>query len=202
MEDTKICTKCGEEKPLSQYYWYKKGQRPYPHCIPCNAEITRRKRMKYGYTNMAQRLTNKPNTWKDENQRIETWSVLECMGWKFNEEKGIWYDNKIKDKDGNWLVNVRGRRAYKKRAYSEKRAEYNRKKRYLPIELVPVLNLRDESISEEIQRKVMVAYFHLCYSIAQLKECFSTIPEDKLRYMITRGSVILKQNGTRQDRGD
>lgn len=151
---------------------------------------------------MAQRLTNKPNTWKDEEQRILTWSFLESMGWKFNEEKGIWYDDKIKDKDGNWLVNVRGRRAYKKRAYSEKRAEYNRKKRYLPLEQVPVLNLKDKNYSEELQHKVMVAYFHLCYSIAELKECFSTIPEDKLKYMITRASVILKQNGTRTSWGN
>lgn len=51
-------------------------------------------------------VKDKPNHYCDDQQREEVFNILTLLGWKFNEENGIWFDGKIKDENGNWY-NVR-----------------------------------------------------------------------------------------------
>jgi hypothetical protein len=39
----------------------------------------------------------------DEQQKTQTFQFLTLLGWKFNEEKGIWYDDIKKTKDGEFI---------------------------------------------------------------------------------------------------
>ena len=56
----------------------------------------------YGKTNVKE----KPGDWFNEDQKKYVSDILYSIGWKHNKEKNIWYDNKIKDQDGNWLVDL------------------------------------------------------------------------------------------------
>jgi hypothetical protein len=44
-----------------------------------------------------------PGRWQNDVQKEQVHSALLCFGWKFNEEKNIWYKEGIKDEDGNFL---------------------------------------------------------------------------------------------------
>lgn len=48
-------------------------------------------------------VPNKPGEFYNEEQRKYTYDILRAIGWT-KSHKGHWYDNKIVDKDGNWLV--------------------------------------------------------------------------------------------------
>ena len=48
----------------------------------------------------------KPGVFIDDEQKKHVHDLLYAIGWKLNEKKNIWYDDKIKDKDGNWLVDT------------------------------------------------------------------------------------------------
>lgn len=50
-----------------------------------------------------------PGEWADEEQKQYVYYILKTIGWKHNKQKDIWYDNKIKNKDGEWLVDVKRR---------------------------------------------------------------------------------------------
>jgi len=51
-------------------------------------------------------IKKNPNEYCDDTQRQEVFDILTAIGWKFNKKNGIWYDNKIKNKDGEWLVDI------------------------------------------------------------------------------------------------
>lgn len=48
-QETKRCSKCGEYKPLTEYYTRRKGDNLYPlaHCKQCHGDYARRKREEY-----------------------------------------------------------------------------------------------------------------------------------------------------------
>ncbi len=43
-----------------------------------------------------------PNTYANDQQRNEVFDFLKLIGWNFNEEKGIWYKDGIKNKEGKF----------------------------------------------------------------------------------------------------
>ncbi len=51
----------------------------------------------------SERVKPFPNEYTDEYQRKHVHKVLEAIGWKFNTENNIWYDDKIKTKDGVFI---------------------------------------------------------------------------------------------------
>ena len=70
---TKKCTKCGEEKPLSDYYYDKKRERYHSHCRSCHNKYKHRRekerrdtdsefRMRYN-----KRRSNAKKKWRREN---------------------------------------------------------------------------------------------------------------------------------------
>lgn len=40
---TKVCTMCGDEKPLDEFRPYPKGDKRYPYCLECQAIENRRR---------------------------------------------------------------------------------------------------------------------------------------------------------------
>ena len=46
---------------------------------------------------------NEPGEFYNEEQRKYVHDILRAIGWK-KSHKGHWYDEKIRDKEGNWLV--------------------------------------------------------------------------------------------------
>ncbi len=44
-----------------------------------------------------------PNTYANDQQRNEVFDFLKLIGWNFNEEKGIWHKDGIKNKDGKFI---------------------------------------------------------------------------------------------------
>lgn len=199
----KHCNTCDEDKPLSEFYFNKTRQKYYYKCKLCDNEHKRKKRMKDVYiSGMANTITQKPNTYKDDIQKAETFQIMERLGWKFNKSNGVWYNDVIKDKDGKWLVKFKEdkKKKYPKRKFSLTRAESNKKRRFLPIEKLPKLNVRDESITEEIERKILIAYFHYCYSFQEIVKMYPEINDRKIFYIITRGNTLITRNGTRTNR--
>jgi hypothetical protein len=45
-----------------------------------------------------------PGQWFNKEQEQDVSFILTTIGWKYNKEKNVWYDNKIKDMNGEWLV--------------------------------------------------------------------------------------------------
>ena len=54
----------------------------------------------------AHQIKKNPGEFCDDQQREEVHSILKAIGWSYNEDNGVWYDGKIKNKDGEWLVDV------------------------------------------------------------------------------------------------
>ena len=100
----KICTRCGESKDRKADY-YSKGGTVCKECTKIRERITRHKYEQerkeiYGGS---ERVKPFPNEYTDEYQRKHVHKVLEAIGWKFNTENNIWYDDKIKTKDGVFI---------------------------------------------------------------------------------------------------
>ena len=100
----KTCSKCGEEKDKNTGFYTKAGT----VCKECTKERERINRHKhYQERNEtyggSERIKNNVNEWTDEYQRKHVFTVLQAIGWKFNEENNIWYDDKIKTKDGVFI---------------------------------------------------------------------------------------------------
>lgn len=53
-------------------------------------------------------VKNKPGEWCDDKQKKEVTDILNAIGWKYNEKNGIWFDDKIRDKEGKWLKELNG----------------------------------------------------------------------------------------------
>ena len=201
--DTKHCNGCNEDKQLSEFYFNKTRKKYYARCKVCDNESKKQQRLKGSFIKgMVNRVTNKPNTYKDPVQKHETFEILQSIGWKFNETNGIWYDNKIKDKNGKWLVQLsnRKRNYFRQRAYSVKREDTNRKRRFLPIDKIPKLTLRDNSVPENIVKEIMIQYFHHCNPYTKIQELFPDIDLFKIKYIISRSTTLISQNGPRTNR--
>ena len=99
------CRTCAEYLPIEAFYIYhneKTGNTRLgnPDCKECDRANTRRKSAEQKGNVGSERVGIKPNTYVDENQKKQTFEFLKLMGWKFNEERGIWYDDIKKTSDG------------------------------------------------------------------------------------------------------
>lgn len=106
----KECRTCGDILELSKdnYYFKLNSKGRYifasPDCKRCCAERDRIERHKKKMDDTgSEKILSKPNKYVDNIQKKQTFSFLTLMGWKFNEEKGIWYDDIKKTKDGEFI---------------------------------------------------------------------------------------------------
>ena len=101
----KICKTCNEIKSLDQYGRYTKyPDTPKPHCKNCERIREGAKyRAKVDKKGGNDRCPPKPNRYADHNQKEQTFEFLLLLGWKFNENKGIWWKEGIKTEDGVFI---------------------------------------------------------------------------------------------------
>lgn len=109
--DYRQCRTCGEllEVSTENYYLTPSAKGGFnfasPDCRPCYLKKDRleRERKKDEDQCGSNTVYAKPNKYADEIQRSQTFQFLTLLGWKFNEEKGIWYDDIKKTKDGEFI---------------------------------------------------------------------------------------------------
>ena len=104
----KECGKCGEYLPIEEFYQTKKTKTKsvyiFPRCIQCCREEEQQKeRDRIEEQGGSNRVLLKPNKYVDDIQRQQTFQFLTLLGWKFNEENGVWYDDIKKTKDGEFI---------------------------------------------------------------------------------------------------
>lgn len=99
---TKTCSICNEEKTLDLFIINKRktdGRGKW--CKEC---AYRRQREEYQREILEQgglvRIAPKPNVYHGEEQKRQVFQLMNLLGWKFNEEKGIWWKEGIKTEDG------------------------------------------------------------------------------------------------------
>lgn len=76
-EAYKPCTRCGETRPLTEFYWDKRHDRAYSHCKPCHLAAVKRWKDKNRDANNAYRAAwaregrkMDPEKWRDANRRF------------------------------------------------------------------------------------------------------------------------------------
>jgi hypothetical protein len=104
----KECRTCGEYLSIESFYYYvseKTGRKNLatPDCRECDKEKTNRRRSEERGDAGSQKVLRHPNTYKDKDQRDITFTFMKMMGWKFNEDNGVWYDDIKKTKDGEFI---------------------------------------------------------------------------------------------------
>jgi len=110
--DFKTCPDCELLLDIENFYTYTRtngsGRWYSRRCKPCDIVHNQERRKKERDENGGSSLVPfQPNQYTDDAQKKQTFDTLKALGWKFNKEKGIWYDDKIKDKNGNWLIKFR-----------------------------------------------------------------------------------------------
>ena len=108
----KECRTCQEYLEVNpENYYYKvadngKYRFNSPDCKACYCEKEKEERRQLkedeDYEG-ADAIKPKPGQWSCKVQKEQTFQFLTLMGWKYNEKKNIWYDDKKKDKDGNFI---------------------------------------------------------------------------------------------------
>jgi hypothetical protein len=102
----KVCNKCNILKEGTDYYNNR------TQCKECVLEEQRHKAQEQRDIKQQElielgvptsRVLQTPGTYTDELQRTATRTLLESMGWSFNEELNIFYKYPIKDETGRWL---------------------------------------------------------------------------------------------------
>lgn len=100
MKETKRCYCCKETKPLSEFFGIKVK---WALCKQCNKQKEREKRIReFGENCGHQKVLMYPNRYTDEFQRKCTFDLMQILGYQFNEEKGIWFKEPWKTKDGQF----------------------------------------------------------------------------------------------------
>ena len=106
----KKCNKCKQLLPVSEYYAARAGRyagKPTARCKVCHNENKKKEyRQKVEDNGGGLVVPMYPNTYGDEHQRVNTFLLMEAMGWVFNDN-GVWSKEGIKDKDKVWEFRLR-----------------------------------------------------------------------------------------------
>ena len=99
MSLTRVCIVCEIEHPIEYFYFYKPGKPSRSKlCKKCENKRDRMYDPKAPENcGGSESVIKQPNRYRDQWQKEQTFQFLQLMGWKFNEEKGIWYDDIKKD---------------------------------------------------------------------------------------------------------
>ena len=105
----KQCRTCQEWKLKTEYYCYNNsGKKGYLDCRICinKKEVIRSKvRREKELEEIGGSFYHKqnPGEWVDEYQKEATYNILKAIGWKLNEDNGIWWKDGIKDSNGVFI---------------------------------------------------------------------------------------------------
>ena len=144
----KKCGGCSTWKTQEQYYQYK--NKPFAKCIECEREQSRKEaRERLEDNGGSLRLKVHPNEYQDEYQRKNVFELMTLFGYLFNEEKGIWYKEPWKTKDGEFpLIKTPTKKLVKTnipKEVKEKIVEY-RKLNYSIGKISAIVNVSETSV--------------------------------------------------------
>lgn len=103
------CRTCQQFKSKTEYYSHRKsGRKCYLDCKLCinkkevdRSRIDRIKELEENGGSYYHR--QKPGEWVDDYQKESTYNILKAIGWKLNEDNGIWWKQGIKTRDGVFI---------------------------------------------------------------------------------------------------
>jgi hypothetical protein len=101
----KQCAKCKELLPITEYYAARAGRytgKLVANCKICHNEkrsIENKQKMEDNGGSLL--VPRYPNTYLDNLQKVNTFELMEAMGWTFNEN-GVWSKEGVKDKNKVW----------------------------------------------------------------------------------------------------
>ena len=98
----KRCPRCGEVKPIGEFYYNTSVKRYASYCCECACQLSKNnydddKVMKY------------PNQYSTKKQMRETYEMMENLGWIFikdNYNKGMWIKPGVKNMDGTFVKTI------------------------------------------------------------------------------------------------
>jgi hypothetical protein len=160
MEETRICSVCEEEYPISFFdnFVHRGKMIRSGKCKECRRDRDRNERLEHlKEMGGSEVMSPKPNTYKDIYQKEQTFLAMKAFGWKFNEAKGIWYDNRLKDENGVWLVPL----GTKRQGYSQAN-KYKFLKKLVTPETLPKIEYKYDKnykTSEDTINKAMWDYY-------------------------------------------
>ena len=114
----KKCRTCQEYVHKDKFYHHKSRARTtYLDCRDCinKKEVLRskvRRQKELEETGGSDRHLQKHGQWIDEYQKEATYNILKAIGWKLNEDNGIWWKKGIKTCDGIF-INIKNRKQNK-----------------------------------------------------------------------------------------
>jgi hypothetical protein len=109
------CRTCEEYKLKTEYYRYNNsGKKSYLDCRICinkkeveRSRIDRLKELKENGGSYQHKVN--PGEWIDEYQKEATYNILKAIGWKLNEDNGIWWKDGIKTSKGVF-INIKSKK--------------------------------------------------------------------------------------------
>jgi hypothetical protein len=190
----KVCRTCGEELEVTKENFYfrldAKGKYRFssPDCRECINEKDREERLREKELDVcgSDRVKIKPGTWSDDKQKAQTFQFLTLMGWKYNPEKNLWYDNIKKTADGKfigvWQKDTSRKRKYKRNSIPEDQ---------IPNIRIVHKHLKDKYTKHFI-REIQIDYYTNNH---QLKTMLDNRPgcERIIKYVLIKTSALLKK---------
>jgi hypothetical protein len=106
-KSVRTCVSCGIEYPLTPKNFYFDAKKNYfePRCIPCRREVSnqwRRDKKDETYEWTDNVVLDGVGEYTSEEQKRATAELLIALGWKYSNEKQLWYKPSIKSIHNHW----------------------------------------------------------------------------------------------------
>lgn len=164
MESSKLCKQCNTYKPLTDFtHRNTNGKRkPVARCKKCLCKNVKKKyKEENGFFFYATRL--------DEftaEEYEQCYTFLTKIGWKKNEENGIWYKEGLKDENGVWVFQKNKRK--ERNIYIKNDDKKNEV--YSVDYLNEIIRLNKEYKLSEIIKSLDLDYYNVYRQINKLKK--------------------------------
>jgi hypothetical protein len=194
MEYTKVCKRCLEELALENFYYSYTKRCHFSKCKECSRIEDKEKYVREQIAKGgAARAPKKPGEFNDEEQKRQVFEFLQLIGWKHNKIKNIWYNNKHRDKEGNWLIKFNN-----KKIKVVKPKPKDKSARFIPFDELPKIELeyavKHQMIPQDVIDDVVYRYYNKLETTTQVCEAYPQYPYIKIVYIIGRVKILIRRN--------
>jgi hypothetical protein len=121
-KELRVCIHCNEEKEVIDFPNYKSfsaNDRRKKICKACSSIIEKLKGKHTKREENGELVSNKPNTYISEQQRIDGFQLMEALGFTFVPETGRWHKEGFKNPDGTFVRIEENKRLQQERRLKE-----------------------------------------------------------------------------------